>query len=147
MSVRSVDLRGEGRGIFTDVTLQMREVYRGIDVPETYVLRLIGGRGAGDVALWIPGMPRFTAGEDVVLFLEATSLGHIPCGLGQGVWRVHTTESGAIWTERGLGDVHLMRRDPNGRLVHAPVPLISTARLLDDLVADVYAAQLGLALP
>ena len=35
VDVKSVDLRSEGRGIFTDVTLQMRETYRGIDVPET----------------------------------------------------------------------------------------------------------------
>lgn len=147
LDVKSVDLGSEGRGIFTDVTLQIREVYRGIDVPTTYVLRLIGGRGHGDIALWIPGMPRFTRGEEVVLFLEATSLGHIPCGLGQGVWRLHTTPSGATWTQRSLGDVHLMRRDPRGHLVPSPIVPISTARLLDDLVAEVYATQLGLPIP
>ena len=146
-SVKSVDLRTDGRGIFTDVTLQVREVYRGVDVPKTYVLRLLGGRGDDDMALWIPGMPRFVAGEEVVLFLEATSVGHIPCGLGQGVWRVHTTESGATWTQRALGDVHLMRRTAQGGLEHAPIVPVSSARLLDDLIADVYATQLGLPLP
>jgi len=147
LKVESVDLRSQGRGIFTDVTLQIRETYRGSKVPETYVLRLIGGRGEGNMALWIPGMPRFTAGEQVVLFLEATSMGHIPCGLGQGVYRVHPTKSGALWTQRSLGDVHLMARDVDGRLVHTPAPAITNARLLDDLIAEVYAAQLDLPLP
>jgi hypothetical protein len=146
-SVRAVDLRAQGRGIFTDVTLQVREVYRGVDVPQTYVLRLLGGRGDDDMALWIPGMPRFVAGEEVVLFLEATSVGHIPCGLGQGVWRVQTTAAGATWTKRALGDVHLMRRAAHGGLEHAPVAPISSVRLIDDLVADIYAAQLGLPQP
>ena len=146
-AVKSVDLRREGRGIFTDITLQVREVYRGVDVPKTYVLRLLGGRGADDMALWIPGMPKFVPGEEVVLFLEATSAGHIPCGLGQGVYRVMTSESGATWTKRSLGDVHLMKRTAEGRLEHAPVVPVSNARLLDDLVAEVYATQLALPLP
>ena len=146
-SVRSVDLRSEGRGIFTDVTLEMREVYRGDNVPSTYVLRLLGGEGDDHMALWIPGMPRFVAGEEVVLFLEATSAGHIPCGLGQGVWRILQTENGATWARRALGDVHLMRRNQQGHLEHAPTLPVSTARLLDELIADVYATQLGLPLP
>ena len=143
-SVRSVDLRREGRGIFTDITLEISEVYRGEHVPTTYVLRLLGGRGDDDMALWVPGMPRFVAGEEVVLFLEATSAGHVPCGLGQGVWRVETTATGATWTQRALGDVHLMRRTPEGRLEHAPMIPISSVRLLDDLIAEVYATQLAL---
>ena len=144
LGVKSVDLRAEGRGIFTDVTLQIREVYRGVDVPTTYVLRLLGGRGLDNMALWIPGMPRFVAGEEVVLFLEATSAGHIPCGLGQGVWRVEMSANGAAWTQRSLGDVHLMRRNAKGQLEHAPTLPVSSARLLDDLVAEVYATQLNL---
>ena len=146
-AVKSVDLRREGRGIFTDVTLQVREVYRGDDVPQTYTLRLLGGRGDDDMALWIPGMPKFVPGEEVVLFLEATSAGHIPCGLGQGVYRVHTSPSGATWTRRSLGDVHLMKRSAQGRLEHAPLMPLSTARLLDDLIAEVYAALLAVPLP
>jgi hypothetical protein len=40
-----------------------------------------------------------------------------------------------------------MRRAAHGGLEHAPVAPISSVRLIDDLVADIYAAQLGLPQP
>lgn len=141
-AVQPVDLRAEGKGIFTDVTLNVREVYRGEQVPATYVLRLLGGRGIDGTSLWIPGMPKFQAGEDVVLFLEKTSTGHIPCGLGQGVWRVTPGAQNALWVDQALGGAHLMRRGADGRLVEAPERVHSGARLLDELVAEVYATLL-----
>ena len=68
-SVKNVDLRKEGRGIFTDVDLTFTEIYGGKKVPSRYTLRLIGGPGVDGTVLQIPGMPR-CVGEDVVLFLE-----------------------------------------------------------------------------
>ena len=139
--VRSIDLRHEGRSFFTDVELLITEVYRGQEVPSRYTLRLIGGRGSDGLQLWIPGMPRFQKGEEAVLFLEKTSMGHIPTGLGQGVWRVHTDKAGNAWVRESLGGMHLVERGAHGRLKGAAIPLLTPMRSLDDLIDEVYAVQ------
>ena len=142
VAVTPVDLRGEGAGLFTDVTLEVAEVYRGHEVPQTHVLRLLGGAGADGTSLWIPGMPRFSPGEDVVLFLERTPRGQVPCGLAQGVWRVAPDAQGSLWVRQSEVRAHVVRRDADGGLVEAPEPVSSGVQLLDELVAEVYAAQL-----
>ena len=139
--VRNVDLRHQGKGFFTDVDLTITEVYRGQNVPERYTLRTIGGRGADGLNLWIPGMPRFTIGQESVLFLERTSLGHIPCGLGQGVWRVRRGAKGQSWVTQGGQGMHLMERGHDGRLRPTHLPAVTAVRSLDDLANEVYAAQ------
>lgn len=140
--VSSIDLRNEGKGIFTDVVMTIREVYQGTNVPKTYTLRLVGGEGADGKVLWIPGMPGFAPGEDVVLFLEKTSLGHIPCGLGQGVWRVQHDATGTAWARQSIGSAHMFERREDGRLHHVEPRMLTSARLLNSLVAEVYATQL-----
>ncbi|MGM0574754.1 MAG: hypothetical protein ACQEXJ_07615 [Myxococcota bacterium] len=139
--VEPVDLRGRGGSLATDVTLVVRDVYRGRDVPSRYVLRLPGGEGADGMTMRVPGMPRFARGEDVVLFLERTPTGHVPCGLGQGVWRVVTDATGRTWVRQSPSGVHVVRRDDRGRLVEAPPRLFSDARPLWDLVAQIQAAR------
>ena len=59
-------LDGQSRP-FTVVTLQRLEALKGA-VPETLTLRLPGGRVEG-AAWWIPGMPVFSPGEEVILML------------------------------------------------------------------------------
>ena len=140
--VTSVDLGAQGKGIFTDVEMTIREVYLGESVPKKYTLRLVGGQGADGKVLWIPGMPGFAPGEDVVLFLEKTSLGHIPCGLGQGVWRVQKDAMGTAWARQSIGSAHMFERRVDGQLHHVEPRLLTNARLLNSLVNDVYAAQL-----
>ncbi len=143
VTVANVDLRDEGAGLFTDVTLAIDEVYKGHDVPGTYVLRLIGGHGRDGLALTVPGMPRFKAGEQVVLFLEPTQQGHVPCGLGQGVWRVNRGQRGETWVQQSSQGLHMMKRNPSGRLEDAHAPQLSQALTLGQLIAEVYAAQLA----
>jgi PKD repeat protein len=53
---------------FTIVTLAAFETIKG-RVPEAFSVRLPGGR-VGDFVSWTPGTPRFSAGSEVVLFLE-----------------------------------------------------------------------------
>lgn len=136
--VTPADLRKEGRGFFTDVELQISEVYRGAKVPARYVLRLIGGEGADGMRMWIPGMPRFAVGDDVVIFLERTSAGHIPCGLSQGVYRVTPDALGDLWVRQAPHSVHLMRRDLHGRLEGVPPRLFTPAQRLDELITEIY---------
>jgi hypothetical protein len=136
--VEYVDEAYRGGGIFTDVHLSIAEVHKGVDVPDRYVLRLIGGQGADGKTLKIPGMPVFTPGEDVILFLERTSLGHIPCGLGQGVFRVVATPGADLWVRRSAGGVNLLKRDHQGRLQPTALPVKSDAQPLDHLLDEVY---------
>ncbi len=60
-------IAGELRA-FTIVTLAALETIQG-RVPEAFSVRLPGGR-VGDFLSWVPGTPRFSAGSEVVLFLE-----------------------------------------------------------------------------
>ena len=143
VSVENVDLRRDGRGLFTDVELRITEVYRGQKVPQRYTMRMIGGKGADGMSLWIPGMPRFKVGQESVLFLERTSAGHIPCGLGQGVWNVRPDQKGNHWVTQGGQGMHLVHRDHTGRLKEAHATPVTSMRLLHDLVTEIYAAQQG----
>jgi hypothetical protein len=143
LSVKTVDLRHEGRALFTDIELAFTEIYGGKAVPSRYTLRLIGGTGADGVVLKIPGMPVFHAGEDVVLFLEKTPVGHIPCGLGQGVFRVLNTPSGDLWVRQATGHVNLLKRAKNGRLTTAHPTFDETNMPLDTLVSKIHHALLG----
>lgn len=141
--VRPADLRSEGRGIFTDVVLDVTEVWRGESVPARTTLRLLGGKGADGMSTRVPGMPRFLPGEDVVLFLERTPLGHVPCGLGQGVWGVEADAQGRPWVRQRSGGVHRLRRAADGRLREAAPEDHTPLRLLDDLALEVYDALLA----
>lgn len=141
-SVKHVDMRAQGRAIFTDVELEIREVYRGEDVPKRYTLRLIGGKGLDGTQIRIPGMPGFVAGEDVVLFLEKTGMGHIPCGLTQGVWRV-SEMNGQTWVRQSSGHAHMLERRADGRLHEAHVEMHTPLKSLGELVWEIYQAQLG----
>jgi hypothetical protein len=118
VATRDVDLRPEVRsGLFTDVELEVLEVVRGRTLPKRHVMRLHGGAGGDGIALTVPGMPRFKVGEEVVLFLEKSAHGHLPCGLEQGVWRVARGSGGAATASQDTAGVQLMRRDTAGRLV------------------------------
>lgn len=140
VSVASVDLRSEGKGLFTDVTLAIRDVFKGENVPATYVMRLVGGEGKDGLALMIPGMPIFSAGERAVLFLEKTNIGHVPCGLGQGVWRIHQSNASQPWVEQSVYGLHMMSRDAAGNLKAVEPDLASSGMPLVRLLEEVYAA-------
>ena len=88
-----------------------------------------------------PRHATFKQGEDVVLFLERTSLGHIPCGLGQGVWRVQTDPTGRSWVRQSVSGMHLMERSPQGRLRGAHLPMLTRVKALGDLAYEIYASQ------
>ena len=137
--VTPVDLRDEGQGLFTDVRLRVLDVLKGDDVPSRFVMRLVGGAGRDGLALTIPGMPKFKRGERVVLFLETTNTGFVPCGLGQGVWRIHET-SDRPWAVQQVDGVHLMARDATGSLHTVEPEPLSWGLTLDRLVADVLTA-------
>lgn len=81
--------------LFTEYDVRVDEVL-GADAPvsDTLVVRVPGGQTAGR-HVQVAGMPGFTVGDEVVLFLEAlpdafgpdAAPGYLPVGLEQGVWR------------------------------------------------------------
>ncbi len=116
-ATRNVDLRPSVKsGLFTDVELEILEVIRGPARPGHHILRLPGGTGADGIALTVPGMPRFAPGEEVVVFLEKSAHGHVPCGLEQGVWRVQRAADGTATATQSTTGLQLMARNADGRL-------------------------------
>lgn len=142
-AVASVDLRKRGESIYTDVTLAIDEFYKGPDAgaPKTTVMRLPGGLGDDGMALTVPGMPTFKVGDDVVLFLEMTGLGPVPCGMEQGVWRVYRGALGYLMVTQSTARVSLVERDKDGRLVPSHDRPVVATKLLDQLKAEVRAAR------
>jgi hypothetical protein len=73
--------------IWTFSSFEAEEVWRGA-VPVQFTVRLLGGR-AGSLTSKVSGVPRFHAGEDVVLFLEPTQRGDFSVvSWSQGTFRI-----------------------------------------------------------
>jgi hypothetical protein len=80
---------------FTEVTVEVEENVLSDGAPaERLIVRMPGG-ALDDRHIVVPGMPSFTLGERVVLFLEQlpdafgpdAPPAYLPLGLEQGVWR------------------------------------------------------------
>jgi hypothetical protein len=124
------DDNSEGpRGPFrTTIELEVLTVVKGLGKDTgVFTLTLPGGR-AGDRVMHIPGMPRFSPGDEVVLLLEPTSEGHALAGLGQGVFRVIRAD-GEVRVVRELGGAVLLDQE------HKPSAPLKAPRTLDELLA------------
>jgi hypothetical protein len=73
--------------IWTVTTFQIEETWKGAP-PGLITVRLLGGR-AGNLTSTVDGVPRFQAGEDVVLFLERAGRGNFSIvSWMQGTFRI-----------------------------------------------------------
>ncbi len=93
-----------GPGVFTDVTFEVDERLDATVTMPLVTLRIPGGETATRHTV-IEGMPEFTVGDELVVFLETlpqafgdSQIVFIPHGLSQGVWS--ETESGWIRGEQ-----------------------------------------------
>lgn len=89
--VRSTEgrLSGDGKRIFTYVTVEVAEAWKG-EPGKTVEVRVPGGVH-GEFGQIVQGAPRFTGGEEVVIFLRRVSAGSQlfqVSGLAQGKLRV-----------------------------------------------------------
>ena len=101
----------------TVVHFEILEVLRGLPQERrTFELEIPGGRGPR-LVMRIPGMPKFSVGEEVLLFLEKYSGGYALTGLAQGVYRI----------DRGEGGI-LASRDLTGLSLVAPSGSLSSAK-------------------
>lgn len=81
--------------IFTYVTLRVLEPVKGPKKDEVITIRQIGGT-VGTIASIVPGTPKFTKGEEVVLFLTKRDGAGYPwvMGLQQGKYNVSADDKG-----------------------------------------------------
>lgn len=111
-----VALQGQATRLVTDITFSVAEVVKGraLAPDPTFTLRLIGGARNG-LELRIPGMPRFTPGDEVLLFLERTDDGFALTGLSQGRFEVtRDPETGEAVVDRDVGGVGMARFGAKG---------------------------------
>lgn len=125
--------------------------YTGIEVSrciagtcgETITLKHRGGT-VGNLTLYISGMPRFTPGQEVILFLEPDPEGetgmYYTVGMAQGFFLISTdTETGEKTAVQQLGGVGIAEPDKTGqiKLVGGVKPIVMG---LGDLISRVKAA-------
>lgn len=120
--------------IYTYITLRVLDPVKGMKAEhgkkatahEMITIRQIGGV-VGNIASIVPGMPKFTKGEEVVVFLSKKDAGGYPwvMGLQQGKYSVSTDDNGIKHVRNELEDLGLMNSD--GSLSSgksgAPMPL------------------------
>ena len=136
-------VNGNERHLRTIVDVSVTELLRGAPGTRTVQLQLMGGR-LGKWAMEIPGMPTFSAGEEVVLFLEKTSVNWALTGLAQGKFTVFAGEGGKKMVRRKLDGLHFVALTEKKSPDTAAVPLIGQpdggrVQALDALLAEVRA--------
>jgi len=114
---------GENPSIVTEVRFHIFDVLKGHFTAPELVIRLPGGVGRNFI-ISVPGVPRFTPGDEVILFLEQTSDGFKPAGLGLGVYRVYFDEKlGKVRAKRSLEGVMVIERDKTGVMYQHSGPI------------------------
>ncbi len=125
---------GNERHLRTVVEIDVVELLKGERTRTSVRLELPGGR-LGKWAMHIPGMPTFTTGEELVLFLEAlpaTSTrpdGFAITGLSQGKFVVTSNEASVKQVKRNLDGLHFYQKPGAERLIEksGPTPVHSHA--------------------
>jgi len=128
-----LDRRKDDRGVWTEFTLSVREVWKGdaVKAGGSLTWRHVGGTTADGMTVAVPGMPTFAPGEDVVVVLEKTSDSWVISGGPQGKFSIQKDKAGRATVRRDLLDAHMVQRDATGRLVTAPQPTKMTLSLKD----------------
>ena len=143
--VATVAMADEGSGIYTYVTLEVQDVLKGRVPSPAIVIKQLGG-AAGNVALHIAGQARFTAGDDVLVFLAVRPRDGTlyTVGLSSGVWRLaRSLQSGQLMAAQGgqiidVADVQsiVLRSVPHDDPFVAHPPELRTRALGDSVSAS-----------
>jgi len=80
--------------IFTDVTMRVQKVYKGVTSPGSVVVVRREGGSVDGIALKVFGSPEFRAGEEAVVFAQRRSGNDWVVGMSQGKLRVVADASG-----------------------------------------------------
>jgi len=103
--------------IFTYTAFEIDEILKG-KYGDQLVLRIVGGT-VGDKTLSSPFLPRFEQNEEVVLLLGPKNSDGYPVlqSVNKGIYRVHTTESGAKVISTPVNGLELINSTTNQRLI------------------------------
>ncbi len=149
VSVKTRDQHAQGRGVWTEFTLDVTEAWKGEEVLKVTQARGTkqftwahpGGLRSDGMMVSVPGMPAFQVGEEVVVALEKTAQGYTVCGGPQGKWNVQTDKLGKKTIVRDMPDVHFLAQNRQTGAVTPVAAPQQGAKLLADFKADVLAAQ------
>jgi len=94
--------------LYTYNTILVKQNIKG-QAEERVVIRQLGGSYNG-VEMWISGTPRFTVGEEVVVFLKKDKNVYFLRGMGQGAFSIKMVE-GAKMAFQKTGNVALYNKD------------------------------------
>ena len=120
-SAETVALGGNERHLQTHVVVNVRNVLKGQKGMKSLRLELMGGK-LGKWITHIPGMPTFTPGEEVVLFLEKTRTNWALTGLSQGKFVVQKGSDGVQRVRRTVDGLHFMKRNKRGQIAETEPP-------------------------
>lgn len=138
-AVRTLDLRKQGRGVWSEFDLEVKEVWKGDNrlTGKKFSWRHVGGTTADGITVAVPGMPTFAVGEETIVVLERHAEGHVVSGGPQGKFSVKLSPQGQRTVIRDMPDVHMLARDTaTGQLRPAPKQ-VSLVRSLGEFKAEV----------
>ncbi len=155
VAVQSRDRRADGHGVWTEMTLEVTDAWKGGEVLKVSPARVgkrftwahPGGLRSDGLMVSVPGMPAFAVGEEVVVALEKTAQGYVTCGGPQGKWTVQTDKQGKQTVRREMPDVHFLLQNRQTGAVAPTNPPVANAKTLAEFKADVLAAQKAAPLP
>jgi hypothetical protein len=123
--VRAKVLRQEGawdrerRRIYTHTEVEILQPLRaGVRLPRTVVIRSLGGE-VGELGMKVSGSPRFSADEEVVVFLRADPVeadAFQVVGMAQGKFGVTRTKDGRVLCAPSLEGLAFARSDASGQM-------------------------------
>ncbi len=105
----------EHQFVYTYVTIEVGEVFKGHGVASTIVVEELGGVANG-VTVTVPSVPEFEVGEDVVVFLDIVNDNYRCHGFAQGKFTVETGDDGALRVTRPLDVEQAFNRSQQGEL-------------------------------
>ena len=123
----------EGGEVATHLRFLVSEHLKGLEQPDTLSVILPGGELNG-TRFQISGMPGFSPGEEVVLFLTgADPSGRVwPVGLAQGGFHVRRSNDGAARVRRDYSE---LRFQGSARTAGIPADDLSLEELLEEVRA------------
>ena len=144
-ATRVLDRRKEGRGVWTEISLDVREVWKGDAklAGKRFSWLHVGGTTPDGMTVAVPGMPGFAAGEETVVVLEKNTESYVVSGGPQGKFSVKVNTSGQKTVTREMSDVYFVRKDPqSGDMQRAPKQ-VSVVRTINEFRAEVlgYVAE------
>ena len=117
------------------------------ECPETVVLKHEGGT-VGELTIFIPGMPAFTPGDEVLLFLEPDPNGekdaYYTVGMVQGYFKIVTDpETGVRTAHQQLFGVTLAAPGEGAKIapVESPGPMVAELQELVERIREAWKSK------